>query len=154
MVTEKYLLRSAAEWQGRQEALGILDEILSALRAGDVAGHRRRPPRAIFSSPIQTIIPWASNHFTETLIERVRAEFGAGLLGLLDAGRNVRRWHGLHLRAGAESRGPATPAGDHERRRSANCSMRCPFAMEPVVYDFAINDRGTFADLLEAAPTR
>ena len=25
-----------------------------------------------------------------------------------------------------------------------------PFAMEPVVYDFAINERGTFADLLEA----
>ena len=24
-----------------------------------------------------------------------------------------------------------------------------PFAMEPVVYDFAINERGTFADLLE-----
>ena len=27
-----------------------------------------------------------------------------------------------------------------------------PFAMEPVVYDFAINERGTFADLLDGAP--
>ena len=36
MVTEKYLLRSAAEWKGRQEALGVLDEILAALKAGDV----------------------------------------------------------------------------------------------------------------------
>ena len=26
-----------------------------------------------------------------------------------------------------------------------------PFAMEPLVYDFAINERGTFADLLEGA---
>ena len=33
MVTEKYLLRSEAEWRARQEALGILDEILAALRA-------------------------------------------------------------------------------------------------------------------------
>ena len=43
MVTEKYLLRSAAEWQARKSMLGILEEILSALRAGNVqaigAGH-------------------------------------------------------------------------------------------------------------------
>jgi hypothetical protein len=32
MVTEKYLLRSASEWSGRQEALGVLDEIIDALR--------------------------------------------------------------------------------------------------------------------------
>ena len=36
MVTEKYLLRSEAEWQARRQAMGILDEILGALRAGDV----------------------------------------------------------------------------------------------------------------------
>ena len=34
MVTEKYLLRSEAEWKARQEALGILDEILAALARG------------------------------------------------------------------------------------------------------------------------
>ena len=34
MVSEKYLLlRSEGEWKARQEALGILDEILAALRA-------------------------------------------------------------------------------------------------------------------------
>ena len=37
MVTEKYLLRSSAEWQGRQEALGILAQVLEALRDGDIA---------------------------------------------------------------------------------------------------------------------
>src|SRR5205807_10531711 len=36
MVTEKYLLRSAAEWKARQSMLGILNEILAALRQGDV----------------------------------------------------------------------------------------------------------------------
>src|SRR6202021_2259043 len=36
MVTEKYLLRSEAEFRARQQALGILDEVLGALREGDV----------------------------------------------------------------------------------------------------------------------
>jgi len=29
MVTEKYLLRSEAEWVGRQKACGVLDEIVA-----------------------------------------------------------------------------------------------------------------------------
>ena len=34
MVTEKYLLRSEAEWHARQDAGRIFNEILAALRAG------------------------------------------------------------------------------------------------------------------------
>ena len=36
MVTEKYLLRSEAEWLGRQEACRILDQVVAALGDGDV----------------------------------------------------------------------------------------------------------------------
>src|SRR5262245_60095366 len=36
MVTEKYLLRSPAEWQARQEAISILDDVVAALRRGDI----------------------------------------------------------------------------------------------------------------------
>src|SRR5215813_7981343 len=36
MVTEKYLLRSEAEWKARQGMLGILERILTGLRNGDV----------------------------------------------------------------------------------------------------------------------
>ena len=36
MVTEKYLLRCEAEWRGRQDALRILDEVLAALKSGDI----------------------------------------------------------------------------------------------------------------------
>ncbi|HTH46169.1 MAG TPA: UTP--glucose-1-phosphate uridylyltransferase, partial [Candidatus Limnocylindria bacterium] len=36
MVTEKYLLRSEAEWLGRQDALSVLDEVISALKRGDI----------------------------------------------------------------------------------------------------------------------
>ncbi len=36
MVTEKYLLRSEAEWLARQEAMRVLDRVLAHLRPGDV----------------------------------------------------------------------------------------------------------------------
>ena len=70
-----------------------------------------------------------------------------GLLGLLDARRHVRRRHGLHLRpqrkAEAQERMQAIMS---ETKRALEHAV--PFAMEPVVYDFAINERGTQAELL------
>ena len=36
MVTEKYLLRSEAEWQGRQQAIQIYDQIVDQVKRGDV----------------------------------------------------------------------------------------------------------------------
>ena len=80
MVTEKYLLRSEAEWLGRQQAIRTLDEILGHLRAGDVAAIGASTQRN-FEGPIQSIIPWASNLYTETLIRRAREEMGAGFWG-------------------------------------------------------------------------
>src|SRR5687767_8479987 len=71
MVTEKYLLRSEAEWKGRKEALGILDEILAALKREDVKAIGEVTTRNFFG-PLQTIIPWASNFYTENLIRQVR----------------------------------------------------------------------------------
>src|SRR5207248_3676237 len=68
MVTEKYLLRSEAGWKARLQALGILDEVLTALRARDVRALGAATMRN-FLGPIQTIIPWASTFYTETLID-------------------------------------------------------------------------------------
>ncbi|MCW5860426.1 MAG: UTP--glucose-1-phosphate uridylyltransferase, partial [Caldilineales bacterium] len=76
MVTEKYLLRSEAEWQGRQEACRVLDEVVAALEAGDIRAIGGVTTRNFFG-PIQTIIPWASNLYTETLIGAMRGAFGA-----------------------------------------------------------------------------
>ena len=88
--------------------------------------------------------------YTETLIARVRERVRRRLLGLLDARRHVRRRHGLHLRArSARREAQDAPAGDHVARPSASSQHALPFAMEPVVYDFAINERGTCADLLD-----
>ncbi|MGP8235750.1 MAG: UTP--glucose-1-phosphate uridylyltransferase, partial [Limisphaerales bacterium] len=80
MVTEKYLLRSASEWAGRQQAIGLLDGIVNALAAGDVRALGELTTRN-FREPIQTIIPWASNAFTEAVIDSVRDEFGEDFWG-------------------------------------------------------------------------
>jgi REP element-mobilizing transposase RayT len=146
MVTEKYLLRSAAEWQGRQEALGILDQILEALRAGDIARVGAVTTRN-FQGPIQTIIPWASTYYTERLIEQVRAEFGADFWGFWMLGGMSGGGMGFIF-------APARKAEAQQRLQAMMSATKrelehaLPFAMEPVVYDFAINENGTFADLL------
>ena len=80
MVTEKYLLRSEAEWQARQEAIRIIDEVVELLHSGDVKSIAQATQRNFFG-PIQTIIPWASNLYTETLISEVSKEFGENFWG-------------------------------------------------------------------------
>jgi hypothetical protein len=146
MVTEKYLLRSAAEWKGRQEALGILAQILDALRDGDIAKVGAVTTQN-FQGPIQTIIPWASTYYTERLIEQVRAEFGADFWGFWMLGGMSGGGMGFIF-------APARKAEAQKRLQGIMSATKrelqhaLPFAMEPVVYDFAINENGTFADLL------
>ncbi len=147
MVTEKYLLRSEAEWIGRQRACRILDEIVDLLRAGEIEGIGAATTRN-FSDPIQTIIPWASNLYTETLIARVRAAFGETFWGFWMLGGASGSGMGFIFdpqhRAAAQDR-------LHEimLRTKRELQHALPFAIEPVVYDFAINGRGTWATLLE-----
>lgn len=149
MVTEKYLLRSAAEWQGRQQALGILAEILDGLRSNDIAKVGAATTRN-FQGPIQTIIPWASTYYTERLIEQVRAEFGADFWGFWMLGGMSGGGMGFIF-------APARKAEAQKRLQAIMSATKrelqhaLPFAMEPVVYDFAINENGTFADLLAGA---
>jgi hypothetical protein len=149
MVTEKYLLRSAAEWKARQSMLAILDEILSSLRKGDVRSIGSATSRN-FQQPIQTIIPWASNYFTETLIEKTRKEFGESFWGFMMLGGMSGGGMGFifapEKKAEAQRRLQQIMAETKLELQNA-----LPFAMEPVVYDFAINERGTFADLLTDA---
>jgi hypothetical protein len=146
MVTEKYLLRSAAEWQGRQEALGILEEILAALRTEDVRRLGATTTRN-FKGPIQAIIPWASNSFTETLMERVQREFGEDFWGFWMLGGMSGGGMGFIF---APQRKPEAQEKVQELMSRAKRELEhaLPFAMEPVVYDFAINEKGTFAECL------
>jgi len=145
MVTEKYLLRSEAEWKARQEAIAILRSIEGALAKSDVRDIARNTTRNFFG-PIRTIIPGASNHYTETLVERVKARFGDSYWGFLMLGGASGGGMGFIFEPSRKAE-----AQDYlqtlmsETKRELQHAL--PFAMEPVVYDFAVNDRGTSAEL-------
>jgi hypothetical protein len=148
MVTEKYLLRSEAEWLGRQEACRILDQVVAALRDGDVRRIGAVTQRN-FDGPIQAIIPWASNLYTEKLIGRARARFGERFWGFWMLGGMSGGGMGFIFDPAAK---PAAQDFMQEvmGRTKRELEAALPFAMEPVVYDFAINERGTWAELLGA----
>jgi len=145
MVTEKYLLRSEAEWLGRQKAMGIYDEIVGLLRRGDVRSIGDATTRNFFD-PIQTIIPWANNLYTTTLVERAKAMFGGDFWGFWMLGGMSGGGMGFifnpQRRAEAQERLLATMLATKRELEHA-----LPFAMEPVVYDFAINEHGTVGEL-------
>jgi hypothetical protein len=146
MVTEKYLLRRGPEWTARAEALRIFDQIVAAVRSGDV---RRIATltTANWDGPLKRIIPWVSNAFTERLIHDARADFGPDFWGFLMLGGMSGGGMGFFV----------DPARRDEFVDRFSASMRrakreledaLPFAMDPVVYNFAINPRGTWAELL------
>lgn len=145
MVTEKYLLRSETEWLGRRQAIEILEEITGHLQRGDIRALGASLQRN-FEGPIQTIIPWAANLYTQTLIDRARKEFGADFWGFWMLGGMSGGGMGFlfspERKAQAQVRMQAVMS---ETRRRMEHSVA--FAMEPVVYDFAINEQGTRAEL-------
>jgi hypothetical protein len=145
MVTEKYLLRAEAEWQGRQEAICLFDEIVACLQAGDLRAVGAATQRN-FAGPIQTIIPWASNLYTETLIRHAQATYGDNFWGFWMMGGMAGGGMGFIFNptVKAEAQEQMLAAMQTAKRR---LEAAVPFAMEPVVYDFAINERGTWAEL-------
>ena len=149
MVTEKYLLRSGREWTARQEAMGILDEILRVLEQGDVKRLGETTMRN-FSSPLQAIIPWATNHYTETLIARTRDRFGDDFWGFWMLGGMSGGGMGF-IFAPEKKREAQDFLQEMMRQTRQELQHSLPFAMDPVVYDFAINERGTFAAMLTGA---
>ncbi|MDW7980720.1 MAG: UTP--glucose-1-phosphate uridylyltransferase [Verrucomicrobiales bacterium] len=146
MVTEKYLLRSEAEWQARLEMMGIFDDLVATLRAGDIRRIGELTTRNFFG-PIQTIIPWANNFYTETLIERVRAAFGEHFWGFWMLGGMSGGGMGFIFAPGQKATAQVRLL-ELMQRTKRELERALPFAMDPVVYDFAINERGTWCDLL------
>ncbi len=149
MVTEKYLLRGERETVARQEAISLLKSIEAALVRGDVRELASATTRN-FRGPIQSIIPWASNFYTETLIERAQREFGENFWGFLMLGGMSGGGMGFLFdpRVKTQAQGyMQTLMRDVKRELQEGF----PFAMEPVVYDFSINDQGTTAVVLTGA---
>jgi UTP--glucose-1-phosphate uridylyltransferase len=145
MVTERYLLRTDDAWAARKQACRILDEIVAHMRAGDVRAVGGDTQRN-FDGPIQTIIPWASNLYTETLIKKTRAAFGDAFWGFWMLGGMSGGGMGFILdpsrKAEAQDRLDVVM-----REASERLAGGVAFAMKPVVYDFTINERGTIAEL-------
>ncbi len=145
MVTTKYLLRSHEEWLGRQQALQIFDRVLVAVDQADVRILGRCTTEN-WNGPLKQIIPWVSNAFTEAIIGEARQTLGDDLWGFLMLG-------------GMSGGGMAFFIAPHRhdefqeliltimRRVKSELDDALPFAMEPVVYDFKINPRGTWAEL-------
>ncbi|MGC9520490.1 MAG: UTP--glucose-1-phosphate uridylyltransferase [Anaerolineae bacterium] len=145
MVTEKYLLRSDAEWRGRQEAMRIFDEVVGLLKAGDVRGIGDATTRNFFG-PIETIIPWANNLYTVTLFERIRDEFGDDFWGFWMLGGMSGGGMGYIFDPKRREEAQATLL-ETMMRTKEELEEALPFAMDPVVYDFSINPWGTRAEL-------
>ena len=133
MVTEKYLLRCAAEWQARGKTSATLDHILGLLAAGDI----RALGGALtdnFFGPLQTIIPWVTSLYTEQLISRTRAAFGDDfwgfwMLGGMSGGGMGFVFAPERKREGQERLQEIMLTTKRELQHSL------PFAMDPVVYD-------------------
>jgi len=146
MVTERFLLGTARDWNARQELLRAFDSVVDALAAGDIRELGRLTTR-IFEGPLATIIPWVSNFYTESLIADARSKFGRDFWGFWMLGGMSGGGMGFifdpKVKAQAEREMLSIM-----RLRKNELAASLPFAMDPVVYRFAINASGTAAELL------
>ena len=142
MVTEKFLLRSPAEWEARQEAIAILDEIIAALKAGDIKAVGAATHRNFFG-PLQKIIPWCTNLFTNSLVEQCQAKYGDQFWGFWMLGGMAGGGMGFIFDPAVKQEAQLWLQAAMLETKEA-MQLRLPFAMDPVVYEFEINDRGTW----------
>ncbi|MEM7384018.1 MAG: UTP--glucose-1-phosphate uridylyltransferase, partial [Verrucomicrobiota bacterium] len=149
MVTEKYLLRSEEAWEARQESMRLFDAILEALRSGDIKALGTLTTEHFFG-PLQTIIPWSTTYFTERLIDEMKAGFGKDFWGFWMLGGMSGGGMGFMVH-------PDRKAEALERLKEMMLRLKTqlqnslPFAMDPVVYDFSINENGSHASVLSGA---
>ncbi len=148
MVTEKHLLGDRKAWNARQDLLGSFDSVLDALRLGDMRALGALTTR-LFQGPLQDIIPWVSNQFTERLIAETRGHFGAAFWGFWMLGGMSGGGMGLIFDPARKDEAKAW-LGTRMKQIKDELRTALPFAMDPVVYDFAINDRGTHGEFLGA----
>jgi len=147
MVTEKYLLRGKKEWNARQQTNQIFDNILAAIKEGDIKKLATNTENNFFG-PIKTIIPWATTYYTEQLILKAKKEFGEDYFGFLMLGGMSGGGMGLFVNP-AHYEQYKVRVLDILGQTKNELSASLPFAMEPVVYNWSINDKGTWSTLHE-----
>ncbi len=149
MVTEKYLLRSHREWEARKQAMTLFDEIVSQLKAGNIRKLGELTQQN-FDGPIQDIIPAVTNAYTENMIHATRDRYGSRFWGFWMMGGMSGGGMGFifdpEIREEARGWLLATL-----RKGKTEMEKSVPFAMDPVVYDFRINENGSLATFETAA---
>jgi hypothetical protein len=147
LVTEKYLLRSKSEWDARHRANILYNEIIRTLQSGDIKQLASLTSRN-FEDPNQTIIPWSTTHFTEVIIRKAKEAFKDRYWGFLMLGGMSGGGMGMFV----------DPSIHEEAKRRLLAILQdtksemedsLPFAMDPVVYNFAVNRHGTAACILK-----
>jgi hypothetical protein len=145
MVTEKYLLRSPAEWEARQEAIALLEQIKTSLQKGDIRAVGKATHKNFFG-PLQKIIPWCTNLFTNSLVEQCEAKWGEQFWGFWMLGGMSGGGMGFIFDPSIKKEA-AVWLQQTMLETKTQMQKRLPFAMSPVVYDFEINDRGTWGEI-------
>lgn len=152
MVTEKYLLRSPDEWEARKEAIAIMDEIIHGLKEGDIRAIGKATHKNFFG-PLQKIIPWCTNLFTNSLVKQCEEKWGDQFWGFWMLGGMAGGGMGFifdpQVKNDAKQWLQTTMVETKKQMQT-----RLPFAMSPVVYDFEINDRGSWCDILRESDSR
>ncbi len=146
MVTEKYLLRSENERRARGEVQAIFAGILVALREGDMRALGERTT-ANWNGPLKQIVPWVTNEFTEAIIAAGQRRLGKDFWGFLMLGGMSGGGMAMIVNPARRDEFVAS-IREIMAAEKARLEYALPFAMDPVVYDFAINRFGTRADLL------
>lgn len=147
MVTEKYLVRGSIEWAARNRALSTIDSIVEYLSKGNIK-KLGKELTANFFGPLHDIIPWVSNIYTETLISDVKEKFGENfwgfwMLGGMSGGGMGFIFDPDYKRSGQDF------LSSQMLKRKRELEHALPFAMDPVVYNFKINENGSYGKILE-----
>jgi len=94
------------------------------------------------------LISWASTHFTEQIIKKAKQQFGENYLGFLMLGGMSGGGMGMFVNP-AQYEEYKLRVLDILASTKAELSDSLPFAMEPVVYNWSINQKGSWSYLHE-----
>ncbi len=146
MVTEKYLLRGEKEWKARQETNAIFNNILQSLQTANIQQLAANTERN-FNECIKTIIPAATTFYTEQIIAKAKQQFGSDYYGFLMLGGMSGGGMGMFVNP-EKYNSYKQAVLDILTTTKKELSDALPFAVQPVVYDWSINNKGSWSNLL------
>jgi UDP-N-acetylglucosamine pyrophosphorylase len=148
MVTEKYLLKYENQWQARLEGNDLFDKIVKALLEGNIQQMGALTTRD-WNGPLQKIIPWINNAFTQDLIIKLNNKFNEDYWGFLMLG-GMSGGGMAFLVNPAVKNSFKSEIGKVMKKLKETYRLSYPFIIDPVVYDFKINYDGIIAQIFSS----